>query len=688
MAVDPICGMNVDEKSAAIKKDLAGITYYFCSSNCLSAFEAPKKESENLKLSLEVSGILTAIILLLSFFPGLEIIYKNYILFVLATVVQFYGGMRYYSGAWEAAKARTASMDTLVAVGTTAAWGYSVAAVFLPQIITGGLYFDTSSAIITLILLGKFFEELAKGRASLALKKLLDLKPKTAIVVRGDSEVEIPLSEIKLNDVCIVKPGEKIPTDGMVIQGHSSVDESLVTGESLPVSKSIGDHVIGSTINESGLLKIKTTKIGEDTVISQIIQLVSKAQISKVPIQKLADTVSGYFVPIVIIIAITSGVLWVWSGQTFIFALTTAIAVLIIACPCALGLATPTALLLGTSKGAENGILIRTGEALERASKADTIVFDKTGTLTEGKPRVTGLHFLQIEKPLFLKYAAIAEKGSEHPLAKAIIEYAGIRIESHKDATNYETIPGKGIKAKYLNGTILVGNHALMNDESVLLGDYGIGIHNLELKGQTAVLVAYNKKFIGAISIADTLKPNAKKAVETLKKNGFGVYMITGDNEMAAKHIASMASIPEQNVFYQVLPRDKEKKVTDLQKRGNVIVAVGDGINDAPMLAKADVGIALGSGTDVAKETGGIVLIKNDPIDVVKALMLGRYAMRKIKQNLFWAFAYNIAAIPIAAGVLYPFFGFLLSPTIAAFAMAFSSVTVVSNSLLMKKFRL
>ncbi len=684
IATDPVCGMQVDEKNATITKVAGDIKYYFCSSNCLVMFEAPEKEFKNLKLTLIVSGILTIIILALAFVPHPHFAYEHYALLVLATVVQFYGGWRYYGGALDAAKAKTANMDTLIAIGTSAAWVYSVAAVFLPQVFTGGMYFDTSTAIITLILLGKFFEEIAKGRASLALKKLLDLAPKTAIVIRDGQDVEIPLSEIKVGDVCLVKPGEKIPTDGMVISGHSSVDESLVTGESLPVSKSIGDHVIGSTINKSGLLKIKATKVGKDTVLSQIIDLVGKAQLSKVPIQRLADQVSGYFVPVVIMIAILAGALWIYAGQNYIFAMTIAIAVLIIACPCALGLATPTALLLGTSKGAENGILIRTGAALERSSKVDTVVFDKTGTLTEGKPKVTGLHFLQVEKPIFLKYAAIAEKGSEHPLATAVLEYANVRVERLRDATNYQTIPGKGIKAKYLNSVVLVGNRDLLKDEHVSISEWEIGIHNLELSGQTVVLVAYNKKFLGAISIADVMKPTAKKAGKALQDSGVEVYMISGDNERVAKHIAGQLGIT--NVFAPVLPQDKEKRVAQLQKEGKIVAAVGDGINDAPMLAKADVGIALGSGTDVAKETGGIVLIKNDPMDVVKSLRLGRYSIGKIKQNLFWAFAYNVAAIPIAAGVLYPFFGFLLSPAIAAFAMAFSSVTVVGNSLLMKRF--
>ncbi len=686
MATDPVCGMNVDEKTTTITKVIGDIKYYFCSSNCLVTFEAPDKEFENLKTTLIISGILTAIILALAFVPNFDISYESYLLLAFASIVQFYGGWRYYRGALDAAKSKTANMDTLIAIGTSAAWGYSAVAVFLPTVLTGGMYFDTSAAIITLILLGKFFEEIAKGRASLALKKLLDLKPKTATVIRDGQDFEIPLSEIKVGDVCIVKPGEKIPTDGMVISGHSAVDESLVTGESLPASKSIGDSVIGGTINKSGLLKIKATKIGEDTVLSQIIKLVSKAQLSKVPIQRLADQVSGYFVPVVIMIAILSGALWIFSGQSYIFAMTIAIAVLIIACPGALGLATPTALLLGTSKGAESGILIRNGESLERSSKIDTVVFDKTGTLTEGKPKVTGLHFLQVEKPIFLKYAAIAEKGSEHPLATAVLEYANVRVERLRDATNYQTIPGKGIKAKYLNSVVLVGNRELMKDEKISISEWEIGIHNLELEGQTIVLVAYNKKFLGAVSIADTIKPTAKRAVRALLDSGVEVYMISGDNERVARHIAGQLGI--SNVFAPVLPQDKEKRVAQLQKERKIVAAVGDGINDAPMLAKADVGIALGSGTDVAKETGGIVLIKNDPMDVVKSLKLGKYSIGKIKQNLFWAFAYNVAAIPIAAGILYPFFGFLLSPAIAAFAMAFSSVTVVGNSLLMKGFKL
>src|SRR3989344_956114 len=603
MAVDPICNMHVDEKKATIKKTIGETTYYFCSSNCLVAFEAPEREFKNLKRTLSISGILTIAVLALTFMPGFDIPFENYALLAFATVVQFYCGLRYYKGAIDAAKAKTAGMDTLIAMGTTAAYGYSAGAVFLPQVLTGGLYFDTSATIITLILLGKFFEDVAKGRASQALKKLLDLKPKTAIVVRGREEIELPLSEIKVNDICVVKPGEKIPTDGVVINGYSSIDESIVTGESMPVSKSVGDKVIGGTINESGLLHVKAAKVGEDTVLAQIIKLVSNAQMSKVPIQKLADTVSGFFVPAVILISIFSAAFWAYYGQNNIFALTAAIAVLIIACPCALGLATPTALILGTSKGAENGILIRTGEALERSAKVDTVVFDKTGTLTEGKPRVTGLHLLQIEKPLFLKYVTIAENGSEHPLARAVLEYSNVRIEKSRFAVLHKTIPGKGIIANYMNTTILIGNRELMREEKINVSEFETEIRKLELLGQTVVFAAYNKKFIGAISIADTPRTDAKKAVEALHKNGIEVYMITGDNARVAQHIAGQLGI--KNVLAQVLPQEKENRIAELQKQGKVVAAVGDGINDAPMLAKADVGIAIGSGTDIAKEAGG-----------------------------------------------------------------------------------
>ncbi|HIH13898.1 MAG TPA: heavy metal translocating P-type ATPase [Nanoarchaeota archaeon] len=680
MAVDPICGMQVDEKTATITKTVNGKKYYFCSSNCLAAFEAPEKDFANLKRILMLSAGLTIVILLLMF--AVNVPYENYILLVLASIVQFYPGFRYYKGMLDAFKAKTANMDTLVAIGTSAAWAYSVYGLFTNS---NSLYFDTSALIITFILLGKFLEDVAKGRASQALKKLMDLTPRTAIVVRAQGEVEIPVSEIKTEDICIVKPGEKIPTDGIVIFGHSEVDESIITGESMPVSKSIGDKVIGGTINKSELLKIKATKVGQDTLLAQIVELVSSAHMSKVPVQRLADQVSGYFVPAVIFVAIASGFYWHYASANITFVLTVAVSVLIIACPCALGLATPTALLLGIGKGAEAGILIRNGEALESAGKVDTVIFDKTGTITEGRPEVTGLHLMQIEKPLFLKYAVIAEKGSSHPIAKAIVDYSDIRLEKHKEAESHQIIPGKGVKAKFQNAYILVGNKALLKDENISIDGFEYEIHDLEMQGQTVVLVAYNHKFIGAVSIADKLKKEARSAVESLKKQGIDVYMITGDNEKVASHIAREAGII--NIFAQALPQDKLKKIKELQSHGAVVAMVGDGVNDGPALAAADVGIAVGAGTDIAKESGGIVLIKSDMRDVISAIKLSKYIMAKVKQNLFWAFFYNVAAIPIAAGVLYPITGTLLNPAIAALAMAFSSVSVVANSLLIKNFK-
>ncbi|MEK6807573.1 MAG: heavy metal translocating P-type ATPase [Nanoarchaeota archaeon] len=680
MATDPICGMNVDEATAAITKIVNGKKYYFCSSNCLAAFEAPEKDFANIKRMLLVSASLTILILILTFL--INIPYENYILLVLASVVQFYPGMRYYKGMLDALKAKTANMDALVAIGTSAAWFYSVFGVFTNS---NSLYFDTSALIITFILLGKFLEDVAKGNASQALKKLMDLTPRTAVVLRAQGEIEIPVSEIKLEDICIVRPGERIPTDGIVLFGHSEVDESIITGESMPVSKSIGDKVIGGTVNKNELLKIKATKVGQDTLLAQIVELVSSAHMSKVPAQRLADKVSEYFVPLVIIIAVFSGAYWHYASANIPFVMTIVVSVLIIACPCALGLATPTALLLSIGKGAEAGILIRNGEALESAGKVNAVIFDKTGTITEGRPEVTGLHLLQIEKPLFLKYAVIAEKGSLHPIARAIADYSDVRLEKHKEAESHQIIPGKGVKAKFQNAYILVGNKALLKDEGISIEGFEYKIHELEMQGQTVVLVAYNHKFIGAVSVADKLKPEAKAVVALLKKQGIDVCMITGDNERVASHIAREAGIT--NIFAQALPQDKLKKIKELQKHGSVVAMVGDGVNDGPALAAADVGIAIGAGTDIAKESGGIVLIKSNLRDVISAINLSKYTMGKVKQNLFWAFFYNVAAIPVAAGVLYPITGTLLNPAIAALAMAFSSVSVVANSLLIKNFK-
>ena len=695
MAKDTICGMYVDENKAKFKAVQDKTTYYFCSSNCLDAFLKPEKEKRNLKyltiFSLSL-GLLTAIfeyIYRISFFS-----IPNYIwLFLLATPVQFIGGFRFYKGTIDAIKAKQANMDSLIAIGTSAAWLYSTIVAFQgilwPEIFpaTGSItevYFTESGLIIGFIMLGKYLEHLVKGRASQSIRKLIDLQPKLATIIRNKKEIQVPVEQVKAGDIFIVKPGEKIAVDGIVIEGYSSVDQSMVTGESIPVSKKIGDEIIGATINKSGLLKIKATKIGEATTLAQIVKMVQEAIASRAPMQRMADIVSSYFVPIVIVIAILSFLFWYFIvNLQFAIAFTMLISVLIIACPCALGIATPSAIMIGAGKGAQNGILIKSGEFLERTHKITSIIFDKTGTLTRGEPSVTDIVPLNSTEKQIIELAAIAEKGSEHPLGLAILKKADeMKIKVQK-AKSYQTIEGKGIKAVYKNKVILVGNRLFIQDYKIS-DEIENQIQKLENEGKTVVIVVYDKKIIGLIAIADTLKEFSKEAVKELKKMGKEVWMITGDNERTANAIASQLGI--ENVMAEVLPQDKAKKVKELQEKGKIVAAVGDGINDAPMLAQADVGIAVGAGTDIAKETGAIVLIKNDLRDVVTAIDLSKRTVSKMKQNLFWAFFYNVALIPVAAGLLYPF-GIVLNPIFAAIAMASSSITVVGNAMLLNRYK-
>ena len=656
---------------------------------------ARQKEIKRLKIEVVIGFLLSIPIFILSFPEWFKtnLPYQNYILLVLATPVQLILGYRFYVGTYVGLRNKTANMDTLIAVGTSSAYIYSVLATFLPTIFTGGIYYDTAAIIITFILLGKYFEALTKGKASEAIRKLIGLQAKTATVIRDRKEIEIPIEELQVDDIFIVKPGQKIPSDGVVIEGSSYVDESMITGESVPASKKIKEKVIGSTLNKNGLLKVKATKVGNETMLAQIIKLVEDAQASKAPIQRLADKVSSIFVPSVIAIAILSFLFWYFIAPNFmslpspfIFSFTIFVAVLIIACPCALGLATPTAIMVGTGKGAENGILIKNAEALETAHKLTTIVFDKTGTLTKGKPEITDIVVLEdkfVENDI-VKFAAIAEKGSEHPLAEAIINHAKNKKITINEPDKFEAISGKGIAAKYKSYDIFVGNDKLMQQYKIAINeDIQEKIKQLEEQGKTTVTLAVNKSIIGLISIADTLKENSKAAVEELHNMGKEVVMITGDNERVAKSIGAQLGI--DNIIAGVLPQDKENEIKKLKSQNKVVAMVGDGINDAPALAAADVGIAIGAGTDVAIETGSIVLIKNDLRDVVKSIKLSSYTIKKIKQNLFWAFFYNVAGIPIAAGLLYPLVGFLLSPIVAGAAMAFSSVSVVGNSLLMRR---
>ncbi|MEM5811131.1 MAG: heavy metal translocating P-type ATPase [Candidatus Aenigmatarchaeota archaeon] len=652
--------------------------------------EAREKEIKTLK-SLFLFSLLLSIPIFLISMPfewlNIKIPYKNIILLLLATPVQFIVGYRFYRGSFYALKSKSANMDTLIAIGTSAAYFYSFFVVLFPNALGDYVYFEISAIIITFITLGKWLESLVKGRASEAIKKLIGLQPKNATVIRNSKEIQVPIEDVVVGDIVVVKPGQKIPVDGIVIEGISSVDESMITGESIPVEKKKGDIVIGGTINKYGSLKFKATKVGKDTILNQIIKLVEEAQGSKAPIQRLADKVSGYFVQAVLLIGILAFSIWYFIlGQNFAFSLSIFIAVLIISCPCALGLATPTAIMVGIGKAAENGILIKSAEALENTNKLTTIVFDKTGTLTEGKPSVTDIIEIgRLNRKEILKYAAISEKNSEHPLADAIINKTKEEKIKIPDAKFFKAIPGYGVIAKYNRYEILFGNRNLMRKYKIKIGRLEERIENLENEGKTVMILAINKKIVGLIAVRDNLKKFSKEAVQKLQKMGKETIMITGDNKRTAIAIARELGI--NYVLAEVLPRDKEKEIRKLQENGKIVAMVGDGINDAPALARADIGIAIGAGTDVALETGQIVLIKNDLRDVVTAIDLSNYTIKKIKQNLFWAFFYNSICIPIAAGLLYPFTGFLLNPIIAGIAMAFSSVSVTFNSLLMKRYK-
>ena len=601
-------------------------------------------------------------------------------------------GYRYYIIGFKTLFKASPNMDSLIAIGTSAAFLYGIFAVV--KILQGEesyameLYFESAAVILTLITLGKYFETVSKGKTSEAIKKLMGLAPKTATIIRNKTEVQIPIDQVEVGDIIVVKPGEKMPVDGVVVSGFTSVDESMLTGESIPVEKHEGDSVIGASINKNGSIQYKATKVGKDTALSQIIKLVEDAQGSKAPIAKLADVISGYFVPIVIILAIVSGLAWYFIGQeSAMFALTIFISVLVIACPCALGLATPTAIMVGTGKGAEHGVLIKSGEALETAHKIDTIVFDKTGTITEGSPVVTDILTSDgITEEELLRISASAERGSEHPLGEAIIKYAEEKAIKLVETSGFSAIPGHGIKVTVDKMEVLLGNLKLMKERGVSLGNFEDESHRLANEGKTPMYIAIDGKLVGIIAVADTVKETSKKAIERLHQMGIKVAMITGDNHRTAKAIAEQVGI--DRILSEVLPEDKANEVKKLQDEGRMVAMVGDGINDAPALAQADIGIAIGSGTDVAMESADIVLMRSDLMDVPAAIQLSRSTIRNIKQNLFWAFAYNTIGIPVAMGILHIFFeGFLLNPMMAGAAMSLSSVSVVANALRLKKFK-
>ena len=608
---------------------------------------------------------------------------------IILTVPVMVVGYKFYFIGYKNLLKLSPNMDSLIAVGTTAAFLYSLFGMY--KIATGDdsyamhLYFEAAVTILTLITLGKYLEAISKGKTSEAIKKLMGLSPKTATIIREEKEIIIPIDEVIVGDIILVKPGEKLPVDGTIIEGVTSIDESMLTGESIPVEKGIGSKVIGASINKTGFIKYKATKVGKDTALAQIIKLVEDAQGSKAPIAKMADIISSYFVPTVIGLAIIAAVLWLIAGQSLVFALTIFISVLVIACPCALGLATPTAIMVGTGKGAENGVLIKGGEALEITHKVDTIVFDKTGTITEGKPVVTDIISKEMNKEELLSIAASAEKGSEHPLGEAIIKFAEEKNIRLKEIKNFNAIPGQGIKVRIDEDVILLGNLKLMQKNSIEIGVLQEESDKLAEEGKTPMYIAINDSLEGIIAVADIVKSSSVEAIKSLHNMGIKVAMITGDNKKTADAIAKQVGI--DIVLSEVLPEDKSNEIKKFQEKNKKVTMVGDGINDAPALAQADVGIAIGSGTDVAMESADIVLIKSDLMDVITAIKLSKATIRNIKQNLGWAFGYNILGIPVAMGVLHIFGGPLLNPMIAAAAMSLSSVSVITNALRLKRFK-
>lgn len=655
-----------------------------------------QKELKDLRFKVVVSLILGALILWGSF-PGLmntaPMFLQNFWLqMILATPVQFWAGWSFYRATVSALRHRTANMDTLVAIGTTVAYAYSAFVTVLPRIVASvGIepmpYFDVSTIIIGLILLGRYFEAKAKAGTSEAIKKLIGLQAKTARVIRAGKEIDLPINEVGIGDIIRVRPGEKIPVDGIIIEGESSIDESMVTGESIPADKTKDDLVVGATMNKTGSFTFKATKVGQETMLAQIIKLVQEAQGSKAPIQRLADLVSSYFVPVVLMLATATFVVWYNFGSppALTFALLNTVAVLIIACPCAMGLATPTAIMVGTGKGAEHGILIKDAESLEIAHKINTIVFDKTGTLTVGKPEVTDVVSVNnVKNEELLRLAASIEKGSEHSLAEAIVKAAEARRLAVSGVEKFQAIPGHGVEGGVDGVKIFFGNRRLMEREKVMITeDQSNQIAKLENEGKTVMMLAANGALSGLIAVADVIKDTAKDGLAALKGLGIEVVMITGDNRRTATAIGAKLGIAR--VLAEVLPDQKEAEVKKIQAEGKVVAMVGDGINDAPALAAADVGIAMGSGTDVAIEAADITLINKDLRSVAAAVVLSKKTMRTIKMNLFWAFAYNIILIPVAMGALYPLFRLLLNPIFASVAMASSSISVVSNSLLLKR---
>jgi Cu+-exporting ATPase len=689
------------DKATALAVERSGRIYYFCSPACKRTFEDPERELKSMRtrVTIALTGVLALAVLRAAAFlalaagativtwapiPALPWFTWGVWLFILVTPVQFIGGWSFYKGSWTAIRTRWINMDFLIALGTTVAYLYGVAVVFVPDILPvkveeRSVYFEVSAVIIAFVLLGRYMEEIIKKRSSAAVRKLMDLRPAAAHVVRDGAEVEVPAESIMAGEIVVIRPGERIPTDGEVQEGSSSVDESMLTGESMPAEKTRGSDVIGGTLNRTGMLRCLATRVGKDTALSQIIKLVEEAQASTAQVQRIADQATGYFVPAVVIVAFLAFIGW-WIAGNFPQALLSFIAVLIISCPCALGVATPAALMVGVGKGAEAGILIRGAEVLERARKLSVVVFDKTGTLTRGEPTVTDIVPLGGHgETEVLRLGAAVEIGSEHPLGEAIVRAAKHRAIELPEIGGFEAIAGHGIRGTADGHQVLLGNRRLFQREGIDVGALEERMSHLEREGKTAMLVGADGKMIGIIAVADTLKPEAKEAVAALRDEGIEVAMLSGDNKRTAQAIGRELGI--DRIIAEVLPADKAKIIKELQGQGKMVAMVGDGVNDAPALATADIGIAIGSGSDVAKETGGIILIKDDVREVVLAIRLSRATLRKIKQNLFWAFIYNTIGIPVAA------LGFL-NPIIAAAAMAMSSLSVIANSALLKRMRL
>jgi P-type Cu+ transporter len=677
--------MYVEEGPRAMKAEQSGAVYYFCSSSCKMEFVAPQRELSRLKAMVLLGALLTVPILYLTYMPLLPPSEVGYLLLLLAVPVQFVAGSRFYRGAYHAIRAKVSNMDVLVAVGTSAAFAFSAATVLSPSTFgEGGFYFDSAAVIITLILAGRLMENLTKQRASESVRKLMELRPRVARVLKNGAPLEVPVESLVVGDLVEVRPGERVPTDGVVVSGESSVDESFVTGESTPVEKSPGYQVIGGSIIGGGRVVLRTTAMGQDTVLGQITRLVEEAKAGKAPVQRLADKVAQYFVPAILTVAVLASLGWmVFAGVSPSTSLLIFVSVVIIACPCALGIATPAALLVGTGNAAKRGILIKGGEAVEAAAKVDTVVLDKTGTVTEGRQSVVAV--LGEDEDEVLRLAASVESASEHTLAVAIVREAKARGLVPAAVTKFVSTPGGGVSGVVEGEEVRIGKTEYVGSSEHSDLDDPVG--RLKEDGCTVVFVAGRGKF-GAIALGDTVKPEAAQALKSMGEMGLQVMMLTGDDSETAAAVAGRVGI--RTYKSGMTPAEKEQEISRLQDSGKVVAMVGDGVNDAPALAKADLGIAIGSGTDVAKETGGIVLIGDSLTGVVDSIRLSRATLRKIKQNLGWAFGYNVVLVPVAAGALIPFYGvgvYSFLPFLAGVAMAFSSVSVVSNSLLLMRFQ-